>query len=65
MDAWEMVASWGPCPSEPGAPGCPRGHPKPRGRGGPGRGPGSAVLFRWLLKERLGAAVLKPPGLGG
>lgn len=65
MDAWEMVAGWGPCPSEPGAPGCPRGRPKPRGRGGPGRGPGSAVPFRWLLNERLGAAVLKPPGLEG
>lgn len=40
----------------------PRGRPRPRQGWGPGRGPGPAVTFRWLLKERPGAAVLESMG---
>ena len=32
--------------------------------GDQGEDPGQRSLFRWLLNERLGAAVLEPPGLG-
>lgn len=32
--------------------------------GDEGEDPGQRSLFRWLLNERLGAAVLEPPGLG-